>query len=166
MSWLTWWLMWAPLAANLVLATAGPGLAQALPPRAGVRLLPAAMVVVAAGTGAVLASLGLLALAQVPAVAALGDWSPIALRATQPGPVPLEIAAGVATLILFGCALRHAVRAGHLLIRTDAACRRIGAHTHGLVIVDDDLPDAYALPTLPGPLSGSLPDRIGGRIVV
>src|SRR3954467_13284554 len=130
MSWLTWWLMWAPLAANLVLATAGPGLAQALPPRAGVRLLPAAMVVVAAGTGAVLASLGFLALAQLPAVAAIGDWSPIALRPPQPGPTPQEVAAGVAMLLLPGSAVRHTRRAGHLLVRADAACRRIGADTH------------------------------------
>src|SRR5512133_750136 len=161
-----WSLMWSPLAANLVLAAAGPRLARALPPRVGVRLLPSAMVVVAAGTGAVLASLGFLALAQVPAVAALGDWSPIALRATQLGPIPVEVAAGVAMLLLLGSAVRHALRAGHLLVRADATCRQIGAHTHGLVVVDDELPDAYALPTLPGRLPGSLPDGIGGRIVV
>jgi Zn-dependent protease with chaperone function len=166
MSWLMWWLMWAPLAANLVLATAGPRLAHALPPRAGVRLLPGAMVVVAAGTGAVLASLGFLALAQVPAVAALGDWSPLSLRATQPGPVPLEVAAGVTMLLLLGSAVRHTLRAGHLLVRADAACRRIGAHTHGLVVVDEDVPDAYALPTLPGHLLGHPPGGISGRIVV
>jgi Zn-dependent protease with chaperone function len=163
---LMWWLMWAPLAANVVLAAAGPRLARALPPRAGVRLLPGAMVVVAAGTGAVLASLGFLALAQVPAVAALGDWSPLALRATQPGPVPVEVAAGVAMLLLLGSALLYTLRAGHLLVRADAACRRIGASTHGLVVVDDEVPDAYALPTLPGHLPGHPPGGISGRIVV
>ncbi len=166
MSRLIWSLMWSPLAANLVLAMTGPRLARALPPRVGVRLLPAAMVVVATGTGAVLASLGFLALAQVPAVAALGDWSPIALRATQPGPVPVEVAAGLAMLLLLGSAVRHTLRAGHHLVRADAACRRIGAHTHGLIVVDDDVPDAYALPTLPGHLPGHPQAGINGRIVV
>jgi Zn-dependent protease with chaperone function len=163
---LTWLLMWSPLAANVVLAAAGPALARALPPRVGVRLLPGAMVVVAAGTGAVLASLGFLALALVPAVAAVGDWSPIALRATQTGPVPVEVAAGVAMLLLLGSAVRHLLRAGRLLVRANAACRRIGTHTYGVVVVDDDVPDAYALPTLPGHLPGSLSDGINGRIVV
>jgi Peptidase family M48 len=159
-------LMWLPLAANLVLAAVGPRLARVLPPRVGVRLLPAAMVVVAAGTGTVLASLGFLALAQVPAVAAVGDWSPIALSATQPEPVPLEIAAGVAMLILFGSALRQTLRAGRALVRADAACRRIGPHTHGLVVVDDEVPDAYALPSFSGHL-GRHPLRwVGGGIVV
>jgi Zn-dependent protease with chaperone function len=159
-------LMWSPLAANVVLAAAGPALARALPPRVGARLLPGAMVVVAAGTGAVLASLGFLALALVPAVAAAGDWSPIALRATQTGPVPVEVVAGVAMVLLLGSAIRHLLRAGHFLVRANAACRRVGTHTYGVVVVDDDVPDAYALPTLPGHLPGSLPDGINGRIVV
>jgi Peptidase family M48 len=161
-----WSLMWSPLAANLVLAVAGPRLARVLPPRVGVRLLPVAMVVVAAGTGAVLASLGFLALAQVPVVAAAGDWSPIVLRATQPGPVPVEVVAGVAMLLLFGSAVRRTLRAGHVLVQADAACRRIGTDTYGLVVIDDDVPDAYALPALPGHLPGHAQGGISGRIVV
>src|SRR3954467_3706426 len=112
-----WSLMWLPLAVNLVLAATGPTLARALPPRVGVRLLPGAMLVVASGTGVVLASLGFLALAQIPAVAAIGNWSPIALRATQLGPVPVEVTAGVAMLLLLASALRQTLHAGRLLVR-------------------------------------------------
>lgn len=161
-----WLPMWLPLAANAVLAATGPTLVRVLPPRVGVRLLPTAMVVVAAGTGAVLASLGFLALALVPAVAAVGDWSPIALRATRPGPVPMEVAAGVAMLVLLGSAVRQILRAGHFLVRTHSACRSLGTHTYGLVVIADDVPDAYALPTLPGHLPGQAASGIGGRIVV
>ena len=121
------------------------------PARAGVRLLPAAMLVVAAGTGIVLASLGVLALAQVPGIAAAGDWSPAALRAREPLPSPVELAAGVAVLGLLGSALGHAVRAVRALVRADAACSA-GHDTHGLVVVDDEVPDAFALPMLPWPV--------------
>jgi|tagenome__1003787_1003787.scaffolds.fasta_scaffold20970882_1 Zn-dependent protease with chaperone function len=161
-----WSLMWLPLAVNLVLAATGPTLARALHPRVGVRLLPGAMLVVASGTGVVLASLGFLALAQIPAVAAMGNWSPIALRATQLGPVPVEVTAGVAMLLLLASALRQTLHAGRLLVRADATCRRCGAHTHGLVVVEDDVPDAYALPTLPRHIPGHPPGGINGRIVV
>ncbi len=163
------YLPWLPLAANLLLAVGGPRLARVLPPRAGVRLLPPAMLVVAAGTGIVLASLGVLALAQVPGIAAAGDWSPAALRAREPLPSPVELAAGVAVLGLLGWALGHAARAVRALVRADAACSA-GHDTHGLVVVDDEVPEAFALPMLPWPRRGAAAARAAGgmrgRIVV
>jgi Zn-dependent protease with chaperone function len=158
--------MWSPLAAALVLAGAGPRLGRLLPPRVAVRLLPGAMMVVAAGTGGLLASLGVVAVAQVPAVAAVGDWSPVALHGEQPEPLPLEAVAGVAMLLLLASALGHTFRAGHALVQADAAVRRISADTHGLVVVDDDVPDAYALPTLPRHLARHPLRGVGGGIVV
>jgi Zn-dependent protease with chaperone function len=148
------WLMWSPFLANLALALVGPGLGRILPPRAAVRLLPTALMTVAAGSGFVLAVLGFFAVAQLPPVAFLGHWSPAALRAVQPVPAEAEAAAGVVVLALLIAALRGAARAGHDLLKAALTCRRLGPHADGLVVIDDEEPDAYAVP------------GIGGRIVV
>ncbi|MGZ4650990.1 MAG: M48 family metalloprotease [Kineosporiaceae bacterium] len=148
------WLMWSPFVANLALAAAGPRLARRLPPRAAVRLLPLAMTAVAAGTGFVLAVLGLFIVAQLPPVAVIGGWSPAALRAAQPVPALAAALGAAIVLVLLGAALLRAARGGSELLRAAIACRRLGPDADGLVVIEDDEPEAY---TVPG---------IGGRIVV
>jgi hypothetical protein len=148
------WLTWSPLAANAALAVAGPWLGRVLPPRAAVRLLPAAMVAVAAGTGFVLAVLGLFAVAQLPPVAFLGHWSPAALRAAQPVPSWAEAVAGAVVTVLLVTAARRAARAGWELLRAALIARHLRPSPERLVVIEDDEPDAYAMP------------GVGGRIVV
>lgn len=148
------WLMWSPFVANLALAAAGPWLARRLPPRAAVRLLPLAMTAVAAGTGFVLAVLGLFIVAQLPPVAVLGGWSPVALRAAQPVPALAAALGAAIVLVLLGSALFRAARGGSELLRAAIACRRLGPDADGLVVIEDDEPEAYAVPGM------------GGRIVV
>ena len=145
-------LMWLPVVANVLLAASGPWLARRLPPRSAVRLVSAAMLATAAGTGLVLAALGLLLVAQVPPVAALGHWSPAALRAAQPVPTSIALPAGVVALALLTAAARRGVNGARDLVRAAVACRHLGPAGRRLVILEDAVPDAYALP--------------GGRIVV
>jgi beta-lactamase regulating signal transducer with metallopeptidase domain len=52
-------------------------------------------------------------------------------------------------VLLFAASRRFAL-AGRDLATAAAACRRLGPGTNGLVIVDDEEPDAYALPGLTG----------------
>ncbi|BFU45699.1 hypothetical protein KRMM14A1004_39360 [Krasilnikovia sp. MM14-A1004] len=151
------WLAWSPLMANLALGLFGPWIARSLPPRAAVRSLPAAMVVVTVGTGIVLAALGFLLLAQVPEVAHLGSWSAHRVGDRPPVPVAVEAAAGVCAVALFGSGSLVAVRVLGELARAAGVCRRLTPGVGGVVVVTDAVPDAYAIGGLPG---------TAGRIVV
>src|SRR4051812_29165627 len=144
------WLMWAPLAANVALALTGPRLARALPPGIAVRLLPVALVVVAAGTGLVLAAVGFFALAQCAPVALLGHWSPSEVRSEQPMPTAAEVVAGIVVVLLLAPALLRAARGITDLVHAAVACRDLGEHVDGLGVVTDDVPPAVALPRLRG----------------
>jgi Zn-dependent protease with chaperone function len=72
--------------------------------------------------------------------------------------LPVPVAAGGLAAItvcgLLAAALRRAALSGQDLLRAAITCRRLGPAVDGLVVVDDDEPDAYALPGL------------GGRVVV
>jgi hypothetical protein len=143
-----------PPATAVLLGACAPWLGRRLPPATAVRLLTAAMLVVALSTGFVLAAAGALVLAQIPLVATLGHWSAHVVGARDP--VPLAVG-GLAALTVCGlllAALRRAAVTGRDLVRAAVTCRRLGPSVTGLVVVDDDEPDAYALP------------GIGGRVVV
>ncbi len=112
------------------------------------------MTAVAAGTGFVLAVLGLFIVAQLPPVAVIGGWSPAALRAAQPVPALAAALGAAVVLVLLGAALLRAARGGSQLLRAAIACRRLGPDADGLVVIEDDEPEAFAVP------------GIGGRIVV
>src|SRR4051812_28014320 len=139
---------WAVLlgaAATLALAGFGPGLSQRLPPPIATRLLGAAAVVIAAITLWVLGVLAFTAIAQVPLVAAFGDWSTTILRATDPVPMWVGIASGLIWLGLAGLALRGFVRriaALRALRRLDRSLAAPGS----LVILESDRPDAFSTP--------------------
>ena len=146
--------MTLPLAVSVLLGVSASGLGRRLPPGTAVRLLTAAMLVTALATGFVLAVAGVLVLAQIPLVAALGHWSAHVLGSGLPVPV---VAGGLAALTVCGllaAALRRAALSGRDLVLAAVACRRLGPAVGGLVVVDHEEPDAYALP------------GIGGRVVV
>jgi Zn-dependent protease with chaperone function len=146
--------MTLPLAVSVLLGVSASGLGRRLPPGTAVRLLTAAMLVTALATGFVLAVAGVLVLAQIPLVAALGHWSAHVLGSGLPVPV---VAGGLAALTVCGllaAAVRRAALSGRDLVLAAVACRRLGPAVGGLVVVDHEEPDAY---TLPG---------IGGRVVV
>src|SRR4051794_5940584 len=146
--------MTLPLLASVLLGASAARLGRRLPPATAVRLLTAAMLVTALATGFVLAAAGMLVLAQIPLVAALGHYSARALASGLPLPIAAGGVAAVTVCLLLAAALRRAALGGRDLVLAAVACRRLGPAVNGLVVVDDDEPDAYTLPGL------------GGRVVV
>lgn len=146
--------MTLPLAVSVLLGASASPLGRRLPPSTAVRLLTAAMLVAALASGFVLAAAGVLVVAQIPLVAALGHYSAHVLGSGLPVPVAAGCVAAVTVCGLLAAALRRAALGGRDLVLAAVACRRLGPAVNGLVVVDDEEPDAY---TLPG---------IGGRVVV
>ena len=142
--------MLLPLLVSGALWLIGARLGRWLPPATAVRLLSLAAVVTALSTGFVLSIAAFLVLARVPAIATLGHWSTATVSLDDPIPTSAGLLAGATVLILLCAALRRFALAGRDLATAAGACRRLGPGTDGLVIVDDEEPDAYALPGLTG----------------
>jgi Zn-dependent protease with chaperone function len=142
--------MLLPLLVSLALWLARPQLGRRLPPATTVRLMSITSVATALSTGFVLSVVAFIALARIPAVARLGHWEVTALSLGKPVPLGAGILAGVTVIVLFGAALRRFVLAGRDLATAAVTCRRLGPGAAGLIIVDDEEPDAYALPGLTG----------------
>jgi Zn-dependent protease with chaperone function len=139
-----------PLVASLLLAVAAAPVGRRLPPRTAVPLFAGAAVVVAATTGFVLAVVAFTVAGADAEVAAFGHWSGPVVARLAAIPTPIGVAAGAVSLLLVASTLRRLVVAERALWAAGAACRRLGAGVDGLVIVDDDRAEAYALPGLVG----------------
>lgn len=142
--------MASPLMVSGVLWLTGARLGRRLPPATAVRLLSHAALATALSTGFVLAIAAFLGLARIPAAARLGHWSVRKISSGDPIPSGAGIVAAAVVLMLFALALRRFALAGRDLAAAAAACRRLGPGTDGLVIVDDDEPDAYTVPGFSG----------------
>jgi hypothetical protein len=143
-----------PVVVSVLLGVSAPWLGRRLPPATAVRLLTVTMLGAALATGFVLAVAATLVVGQIPAVAAQGHWSARVLGTEVPVPSAVGVVAGITVCALLGAGLRCAALAGRDLVRAARACRRLGPDVDGLVVIEDDEPDAYALPGL------------GGRVVV
>jgi hypothetical protein len=146
--------MAVPPAFSVLLGASAPWLGRRLPPATAVRLLTVAMLLAALASGFVLAVAGTLAVGQIPAVAAEGGWSARVLASGLRVPMAVGGCAALAAAGLLLAALRRVVVSGRDLVRAARTCRRLGPDVDGLVVIDDEEPDAYALPGL------------GGRVVV
>lgn len=166
--------MLLPLGASVLLWLVGARLGRWLPPATAVRLLTAAALVTALATGFVLADAAFVMLAQLPPVAALGHWSAGAVHMADPIPMPVSdtvgLLSGATVAVLLGAALRRTTRAGRDLVQAAMTCRRLGPGAAGLVVVDDDRPDAAAAPACPrhrphraGPRDRGCGGRYGAR---
>ena len=136
-------------AAVLALARFGPRLVRRLPPVTATWLLGATAVTMAASTLWVLGILAFTAIAQVPLVAAAGDWSRPILRATDPIPTWVGVACGLLWVAAAGLGGRGVRRR----LRALAALRRVGDRfgaAESLVILDLDRAEAFATPAGPG----------------
>lgn len=141
-----------PLVLSLVLGVGGPRLAQAMRPALAVRLLAVGAVSAALASGFALTVVALFVLAGVRDVAALGHWSSADVRAFPDVPWPVGLAAAGAVAGLLVAAAVHTVRAGTQLWTAEVLCRRLGSTQRGdrPVVVEDDTPDAYAVPGIRG----------------
>jgi hypothetical protein len=146
--------MGLPVVVSVLLGACAPWLGRRLPPATAVRLLTMTMLGAALATGFVLAVAATLVVGQIPAVAAMGQWSARALGSGLPVPAAVGVVAGITVCALLGSALRRAALSGRDLVRAARTCRRLGPDVDGLVVIEHDEPDAYALPGL------------GGRVVV
>jgi Zn-dependent protease with chaperone function len=141
--------VYLPLLLTLLATPGARLLAARCEPRLATWLLTLSALVLAAAGTVSLALLTLTGLLRVPVLAALGQWS-LHLAARRD---PVELSVAAAASLLLTLATVAAVRVFAIRCRslaraaTDAACL---AATDGLVIVEDPVPDAYALPGLPG----------------
>ncbi|MEU7061421.1 M56 family metallopeptidase [Streptomyces sp. NPDC046197] len=141
--------VYIPLVVTVVLAVLAPRAARRLPPRPAAWSLACAALVSATGWLGSLALLAFTGFAQIPEVAREGHWSVSALRAEDPVSFAvvtvsaLALAAGVLSL---GVA---AVRQVRHVLWARKECARVPGVTE-LAVLDDDLPQAFALPGSPG----------------
>lgn len=139
-----------PLLASVLLALAARPVAENMPPSVAVPLLSAAGVVVAAATGFVLAVVAFTVAGSDRAVAALGHWSAPMVARLANIPTPVGVAAGLVLCLLVASTLSRFARASRALWAADAQCRQLGDGVDGLVILDDEHADAFAIPGLRG----------------
>ncbi len=151
------------LALSAALAAAfawcAPRLTRTLPPRTATYLLVIGAVASTAVAAVVLSLVAATAVAQLPPVAALGEWSRAEMRTSQP--VPMWLAIGCALLLVppLVLGLRHALQRCRALLRLHRDCRGLqpaddlGAQAN-VIVLDSDHPEAFATPAA------------GGRIVV
>jgi Zn-dependent protease with chaperone function len=157
-------LVYLPLLVPVLAAAAARPLAARLEPRLATWLLTAATVALAAFSTAALALMAASALARVPVLAALGDYSQPVLRRGDPVPA---LAGMAAALLLTAAAVAVAV-----VIRARARAlaesyRRAASMAPGgrVVVVPGRSIEAYALPGSPGRIvvSGRLLDVLDDR---
>ena len=134
----------------LVLGVSAGQLSDRLRPAAATRWLTASALVAALTSGFSLAVLGFTLLARWPLLARLGHWSTASLERHELAPGIAAGAAGVTVVALLACALRAVWSAARGLIDSELACRALTADEHGLVVVHDQAPTAYAVHGLRG----------------
>lgn len=142
------------LAAVPVLVSALLGLVAApvstrLPPAIAVRLLVPAALAAALATGFCLSVLAFNAITGLPLIARLGHWR---LAADPDDGTPPPIGGVLLALIVVAlliAASHRLLRTVSAAVRTGSACRNLGPGTNQVVIVDDNVADAFAVPGLP-----------------
>jgi Zn-dependent protease with chaperone function len=130
---------------SVAFASGAAPLGRRLPPALAARVLVAGSVTVALSVLFVLAVVAFTWIGRLPVIAALGPWSPAALRRQSPVPVP---AAAGATLLLAVVAVRLVpivVRRSRALVAVSRSCRRLPG-AGALVVVDSDTADAFTTP--------------------
>ncbi|MGW1705435.1 M56 family metallopeptidase [Streptomyces sp. NPDC002206] len=141
--------VYLPLLLPLLAPLGARQLTQRCEPRLATWLLAAASVGLGAASTLSLALLAATAAIRIPLLAALGHWSANSAQSQDPTELSVALIAG---LLLGGAVLAAArmlwCRARSLAAAAiDAACMPA---RDGLVVLEDEAPDAFALPGLPG----------------
>ncbi|MGI5162458.1 M56 family metallopeptidase [Microbispora sp. CA-102843] len=138
--------VYLPFVVSALLGLAIPRFGRRLAPATATRLLVVAGVACAASSVLTLVFLASTYLGQVPLVASFGDWSAGLLEALDPVPRPAAQLALLALAVVGALAVRTATRQVLTWRRASRACRRASAASGGLVVVDNPVPHAYAVP--------------------
>jgi len=141
--------VYLPLLLSLIAPLGARPLSERCEPRLATWLLTTTALVLGAASTISLGLLAVTGLIRIPQLAHLGHWSARSAQHDDPAQLSVALLAG---LLLVGAVLT-AARMFWRRTRTlaaaalDAACMPT---RDGTVIVDDEAPDAYALPGLPG----------------
>ncbi|MFF3559574.1 M56 family metallopeptidase [Streptomyces sp. NPDC002574] len=141
--------VYLPLLLSLFAPLGARPLSDRCDPRLATWLLTAVCVVLGAASTVSLGLLAITGLIRIPLLASFGHWSAGAAQHNDPAEVSVALIAG----LLLGAAVLMAVRMLWRRARSlaaavlEAACMPT---QDGLVVVDDDIPDAFAIPGLPG----------------
>lgn len=142
--------IYLPLVLSAAFGACAPWLASRLPPAIATWLLSIGSVVCAAGSAAALGLLAWTLVSLAPQVAAQGHWSAQVIRAENPVPTPVALAALVALLAVVVRTLVAAWRRGRGLQSAYRTAAELPAAAGKLVVVDDDTLPACAVPGRPG----------------
>jgi beta-lactamase regulating signal transducer with metallopeptidase domain len=138
---------YVPILLGLLTFLVGGRLGRRLPPAAIVRVGTVLALSIATMTGVVLAVAALLSV-RILQAAARGGHSANGL---VPGfPPAVGAVAAVVVFLLLASAARCFLRSARDLMRASAKSRRLGPIHAGLVVVDDDVPTAFAVAGAPG----------------
>ncbi|ARP70283.1 hypothetical protein LK07_11380 [Streptomyces pluripotens] len=141
--------VYLPLLLSFLAPLGARPLSERCEPRLATWLLTTASLVLAAASTVSLTLLAVTGLLRIPLLASLGHWSAHTAQRDDPTEFSIALFAGV----LLGTAV---LASAHMLwqrARSLAAAALAAAcmPTHdGLVVVEDEVPDAYAVPGLPG----------------
>ncbi|MFE7168934.1 M56 family metallopeptidase [Streptomyces sp. NPDC057616] len=141
--------VYVPLLLSLLAPFGARPLSERCEPRLATWLLTVSSLVLGAASTISLGLLAVTGLIRFPLLAGLGHWSAQSAQRDSPTELSIALAAG----LLLGGAVLAAARMLWRRARTlaaaavDAACM---PERDGLVVVEDEAPDAYALPGLPG----------------
>lgn len=141
--------VYVPLLLAVLAPLGARPLSERCEPRLATWLLTASALVLGAASTISLGLLAITGLIRIPLLAGLGHWSAHSAQRDDPAELSVALVAG----LLAGAAVLAAARMLWRRARTlaaaalDAACMPT---RDGLVIVDDEVPDAFALPGLPG----------------
>lgn len=141
--------VYLPLLLSLFAPLGARPLSDRCDPRLATWLLTAVCVVLGAASTVSLGLLAVTGLIRIPALAGLGHWSAQAAQRNDPAEMSVALIAG----LLLGVAALMAARMLWYRARSlaTAALEAACMPTHdGLVVVDDETPDAFAVPGLPG----------------
>jgi len=140
---------YVPIVMPVIVAVAARPLAERLPPRAATWLLTLSSLALSAISAAMLGVLALGGAIRIPQVAALDHLSLPAIRHSEDTSLPVAGVAGFALLAVTCSVLYMLYRQVRALRAAARAARELPAQD-GLAIIDDDAPEAFALPGHPG----------------
>ncbi|MGW0971555.1 M48 family metalloprotease [Streptomyces sp. NPDC002516] len=141
--------VYVPLVVTAVLTVLAPPVARLLAPRPAVRALACAASVTTVGWMGSMALLAFTGVAQIPEVAEAGRWSVPTLRAEDPVHLTVAVVSALvltAQLVALG---RAAVRRTRQILWARRECAAMTGDSE-LSVIDDDRPQAFALPGSPG----------------
>ncbi|MGW2524475.1 M56 family metallopeptidase [Streptomyces sp. NPDC001617] len=141
--------VYVPLLVTVVLAVLAPRAARRPAPRPAAWFLACAALVTATGWLGALALLAFTGFAQLPEVAEEGHWSVAALRTQDPVSLAVAAVSALALTAGLGALGVAAVRQVRHVLWARRECGRVPGDTE-LAVLDDEAPQAFALPGAPG----------------